>query len=269
MVGLLEHYTNGQEVLRLDRSVGQLELMRTQEILMRHLPAAPARVLDVGGGPGRYAVWLAGLGYDVQLLDLVPLHVEQARGAFAGEQLANARADVGDARELPFATATQDVVLLLGPLYHLQSGADRARALAEAARVLRPGGVFCAAAISRYASLLDGFSRALVRDPVFIELMERDLATGAHDNPSDQPDYFTTAYLHHPDELAAELESAGFQGVDVLAVEGPFWCMQRFDELWSDATIRERMLHYLRQLERERSLLGVSAHLLAVGRKRA
>src|SRR5205823_14844698 len=79
-----------------------------------------------------------------------------------------AEARVGDARALSDADASADGVLLLGPLYHLVSAADRIRALSEARRVLRPGGVLVAAAISRHASLLDGLTRGLVDDPAFL-----------------------------------------------------------------------------------------------------
>ena len=70
-------YDRGDERDRLS-TWSWLEFARTKELLLRHLPPAPARVLDVGGGPGAYAVWLAELGYDVHLVDPVPLHVEQA-----------------------------------------------------------------------------------------------------------------------------------------------------------------------------------------------
>ncbi len=97
-----------------------LEFLRTQILLRRYLPAPPAQVLDVGGGSGVYASWLAGLGYQVHLVDPVPLHREQAArlGGFA--------VSAGDARDLAQADASADAVLLLGPLYHLTSRADRA-----------------------------------------------------------------------------------------------------------------------------------------------
>ena len=77
------YYEQGEEVDRLDEPAGQVEFLRTTEVLSEHLPPAPAVVADVGGGPGRYALWLAGLGYDVHHRDLVPLHVEQLRAATA------------------------------------------------------------------------------------------------------------------------------------------------------------------------------------------
>ena len=153
------HYAGVSEQRRLEG--WSLERVRTWELLSRHLPAPPAVVLDVGGAAGVYALPLAGRGYQVHLVDPMARHVEQALRA-AGEQPAAplASATVGDARQLDRPDASVDAVLLLGPLYHLTDRADRIRALTEARRVLRPGGVLAAAAISRFASTLDGLPRA-------------------------------------------------------------------------------------------------------------
>jgi len=151
------HYDRGLEFERLGERAGQLEFERTKEIVLRHLPPPPAVVADVGGGPGRYALWLAQLGYRVLHRDLMPLHVEQLRRAAAGSP--GIRSAVGDARQLDLASETADAVLLLGPLYHLDRRTDRLRALAEAHRVVRPGGPVFAAAISRWAARIDGILR--------------------------------------------------------------------------------------------------------------
>ena len=155
------YYGRGEEQQRLFGPF-RLEFVRTQELLARHLPEPPAVVLDVGGGPGTYAAWLAERGYEVHLLDPIELHVRQAREA-PSSRLASA--EIGDARALPQADASADAVLLLGPLYHLQEAADRRRALEEARRVLKPGGLLAAAAISRFASTIDGLRRELLLDP--------------------------------------------------------------------------------------------------------
>lgn len=76
------YYNFGLEGGRLKPT--SLELVRTHDILQRHLPPPPATVLDVGGGSGVYACWLASLGYTVHLVDAVPLHVEQAMIAIEG-----------------------------------------------------------------------------------------------------------------------------------------------------------------------------------------
>src|ERR1700739_3224488 len=71
------YYERGEERERLSDGRGQLEFIRTTEIVARRLPPAPAVIADIGGGPGRYALWLASLGYQVEHRDLMPLHVSQ------------------------------------------------------------------------------------------------------------------------------------------------------------------------------------------------
>src|SRR5262249_29783864 len=135
-------------------------------------------------------------------------------------------------------------------------------------RVLAPRGVLVAAAISRYASALDGLVRNLTVRPAFVDIRNRDLDDGQHRNPTDRIDYFTTAYFHRPDDVRAEVEAAGCGGVSVLAVEGPCWIVPDFDARWADPSSRADLLDLARRLEAEPSIVGASAHLLAVGRKR-
>lgn len=261
------YYAQGFERDRLAAGAGALELARTQALLGRYLPSAPAVVLDVGGGPGRYAVWLAERGYRVHLVDPVPLHVEQARaaGARAGSPLASA--ETGDARALRLPDASADAVLLLGPLYHLPERADRLRALGEARRVCRPGGVVVAAAISRFASTLDGLRGGYLEDPAFAAVAAGDRRDGQHRNPTRNPAYFTTAYFHRPEELATECADAGLAHEATLAVEGPGWLLGDLDARLVDDRRRAVLLDALGALEAEPALLGVSAHLLAVARR--
>ncbi|MGZ8786296.1 MAG: class I SAM-dependent methyltransferase, partial [Acidimicrobiia bacterium] len=119
-----------------------LEFLRTAEIIERSLNPPPGVIVDIGGGPGVYAAWLAGLGYRVHLFDLVPRHVEAALRA---SDMGNLTAEIADARAVPMSDASADVVLLLGPLYHLVAREDRITALREAKRILRPGGTVFAA----------------------------------------------------------------------------------------------------------------------------
>ena len=261
------YYARGFERDRLTRGPGALELARTQRLLERYLPAPPAAVADVGGGPGRYAVWLAERGYDVHLVDPVPLHIEQAR-ALAGARgdVSLASAAIGDARRLPLPDASVDAVLLLGPLYHLLQRADRVQALTEARRVCRGGGVVIAAVISRFASMLDGLRGGYLEDDAFAAVAAQDRRDGQHRNPTDDPAYFTTAYFHRPEEPAAECAAAGLVHETTLAVEGAGWLLADLDARLADTKRRDVLLGAIAALEEEPTLLGVSAHLLAVAR---
>jgi SAM-dependent methyltransferase len=209
------HYADGVERDRLTSGGDSLELVRTLSLLQAALPPPPARILDVGGGPGAYAARLAAAGYDVRLVDVHPLHVEQARayGTFA--------AALGDARGLDDRNESADAVLLLGPLYHLTQREDRIRALREAHRVVRPGGLVAVAAIHRFASLLDGTRQGFLADPRFLEIVKRDLREGQHRNPENVEGWFTTAYFHLPHEICEEVEEAGLTVERLVGVEGP------------------------------------------------
>src|SRR5262245_30772928 len=262
------YYDRGLERDRLASGAGALEFVRTQVLLERYLPAPPAVVGDIGGGPGRYAIWLAERGYQVHLVDAIPLHIEQARMAVrARPGVALASADVGDARALRLPDASVDAVLLLGPLYHLPEHGERLQALAEARRVCRPGGVVLAAGISRFASTLDGLRGGYLEDPAFAAVAAGDRRDGRHRNPTGDPAYFTTAYFHRPEELADECAAAGLTHEATLAVEGPGWLLPDLDARLADERRRAVLLAALSPLEAEPTLLGVSAHLLTVARR--
>jgi len=259
---LRAHYERGEERDRLDGRTGRLEFARTTEIVQRRLPPAPALVADIGGGPGRYALWLAELGYRVEHRDLMPLHVRQLEEEAAG--LAGLHTAVGDARHLDLADASADAVLLLGPLYHLRRRADRVRALAEARRVVRPGGPVFAAAISRWAPRLDGelAQRLYGVYPHFRELTPEVERTGLL--PPLGPGSFS-GFCHRPQQLRGELRSAGLVVADLVSVEGPAFLLGDLASRLDDDVDRAVVLDAARAVERVPELLGLGPHLLATG----
>jgi SAM-dependent methyltransferase len=266
---ITEFYRAVDEAPRITKGYGRLELLRTREIVRRHLPPAsearPSRVLDIGGGPGAHAAWLAADGHRVLLLDPVPEHVRAARRLAATRP--GITALLGDARAVPVADQRFDAALLLGPLYHLTDVNDRVAALREAKRAVRPGGLVFAAAISRFASLFDGLARGYLFDPDFRRIVADDLATGQHRNPTDDPRWFTTAYFHHPDELRQECAAAGLTVAEVVGVEGlAQWLRDGLADRWESPDDREIILASVRAVEAEPTLAGLSAHLIAVAR---
>jgi len=263
------HYADGHEETRLTAGAGRVEWLRTMEILGRWLPPPPARILDVGGGAGAYALPLAAKGYEVHLVDAMDVHVERAREASQEQPEAPlASAAVGDARQLEHPNGSFDAVLMLGPLYHLPESEDRALALREAQRVLRSQGVFFAAGISRFASFCDGLRCGYLREVEFRRIAERDLEDGRHRNPTGRPEWFTTSYFHRPAELAEEVGRAGFDLRELVAVEGPSWLLGNLEEWLRSEEDTRLLLAWLRRVETEPSLLGVSAHLLAVAHRK-
>ncbi len=260
---ILEHYEHRyDEDLRLRKGLGELELLRTQEIVRRHLPQGPLRILDVGGGSGIHAEWLLDDGHRVHLVDPVPSHVEQALERLGDRESFSAA--VGDARHLDEETRSFDAALMLGPLYHLTDSSHRVGAWCEARRVVVGDGLVFAAAITRYAPLFDGLTRGGLFDERFRRIAEADLTTGQHRNPTGEPEWFTTAYFHHPDELAEEAAGAGLRVVELVGLEGMAAWVPDLEERWGDPEAREAILFSARATESEPSLRGLSAHLLAV-----
>jgi hypothetical protein len=115
--------------------------------------------------------------------------------------------------------------------------------------------------------MYDGLKREILRDPGFAAIVDRDLEDGQHRNPTGRPDWFTTAHFHRPEEIVPELEHAGFRAPAVLAVEGPAWIIPEVDTWLDDVDAQRQLMESLRRVEAEPSLLGASAHLLAIARK--
>lgn len=252
MSDLVALYEAGDEDIRMVSASNRVEWERTLELLERWLPAAPARVLDVGGGPGRYAAWLVERGYAVELLDPVPKHVRQARAR-------GVEAQEGDARDLPYGDEVADAVLMLGPLYHLPDAADRARALTEAARCAAPGAPVVVAAMSRWAKPVVKAARGELGDPAVRGYLLRVLAHG-HDVVGDAFD--RVSYNHDPEELREELVAAGLADVQVLGIEGPLGAQARLDASLADTAISAARIAEVRAPH-------FSIHLLARGIKKA
>ena len=223
--------------------------------------------MDVGRAAGAYALRLAEAGYAVHLIDPVPRLVAEAqrRSAAAPRPLASCR--IGDARDLGLPDDTADVVLLLGPLYHLTHSRDRARALREASRgSSREAGCSPPLSLAGLRRWMDSPASSC-KDSRFAQIVERDLRDGQHRNPTDRLDYFTTAYFHRPDELADEVRDAGLDLKGVYGLEGPGWILPDVGERMVDVLRRDMLLDVARKLEAEPAVVGWSAHLLAVAQR--
>lgn len=257
---LEKYYAEGNEQERL--ATHRLERDRTLWILEKHLPPPPARILDIGGAAGAYAFPLAQKGYEVYLIDPILQHIEQAKAYAQKSGFHLAHATVGDARHLELGDQSIDVVLMLGPLYHLTDQKDRQKALQEAYRVLKSGGVLFAAGISRFASFIDAIHKNAIQ--VKYKGIEHELQTGVHRKVVED---FTFAYLHHPSELRKEVKEAGFQEIALKAIEGPVWDKRSLEAIYPNEEDWQKLLVLLEQIETEEAILGASAHLMAIARK--
>lgn len=259
---VVAHYSQAEEGTRLHETPrGVLERLRTWDLLHRWLPADGV-VYDIGGGAGVHATWLASHGYRVELFDPVPTHVAQATAASealpGGQQFIVER---GDARSIPRADGSADVVLLLGPLYHLVEASERSRALSEVGRLLKPGGLLIAAGISRFAWLMDAYRHQIAASPEIQASIAFSVRTG-RSNPNPSPGAFW-AYFHRPDELISEITTAGFEDASIAGVEGFAWMLPDLDDILESPSANRELLDHLHTIESEPSMLGSSAHLLA------
>ena len=241
-----------------------LEYIRCKEIIGRYLAGKALKIADIGGASGAFSFWLAKQGHIVSLLDCTPLHIVQAKEKSASLGIRLHSYDCGDAKNLPYTNEEFDIVLLMGPLYHMQKTEDRLQCLSETHRVLKKGGVIICECISRYANIFEGFLNNLVNDEKFVELLEENLVSGMH-NPQDTG-YFTTAFFHTTELLKSEIKQADFTVVDLVPVEG-FAQVLDADSWLADEVKKETLLKYIRKTEKIPELLGISGHHMIIGKK--
>jgi S-adenosylmethionine-dependent methyltransferase len=239
------------------------ELAVSLKAVNEFLPKPPCSVLDIGGGPGRYAIELTRQGYSVMLVDisaeclrLAEQKANEAQVSLAGMIHANA-VDLGE-----LDSASYDAALLMGPMYHLLSHTDRIQAIKEAMRILKPGGKLFGAFITRLAPfryVANGDPAWLAANPGYaLQLLE----TGIHDRPTQ----FAKAYYSHPDEVVPLMENCGLKTLCLVGCEGVVAGHEdKVNALIGNAWRAWVDLNY--RLGQEPTLYGASDHLLYVGEK--
>jgi ubiquinone/menaquinone biosynthesis C-methylase UbiE len=261
-----QFYSGAAEEKRLTYGLGPLEFERNRELIARFLPGGASFIIDVGGGPGVYAEWLAGMGHNVHLIDPVKKHIQQAQKR-AAKLKRPFKAFLGEARRLDLPDVVADVVIEHGPLYHLQQRADRINALKEAYRVLKPGGILLGFAINHSVSTLTGLLNGMIHEDPFYIMCLDEVKTGLHNPPAAWPGILPEAFFHKPAELMAEVEEAGFADQQLLAVEGMVWLDSKYFETRSNPEKKEKMMNLLKATEQSMELLCFSPHMMICGRK--
>ena len=260
-----DFYAATSEEGRLQLGLGPLEFERNKDLISRHLPKKGI-VLDIGGGPGIYAEWLAGLGQEVHLVDPVEKHIKQANKR-SKQAKKTFTSHLGIAQKLAFADEFAHVAILHGPLYHLQQHEQRIKAFIEAKRVLKPRGIVLGFAINHTASTIAALLNGCIHAPEIFEMCKAELTSGIHTPPKNMPGFLPSAYFHRPDELKEELEAAGLAYLDTYAVEGMIWMDKNYFESRSDPAKKARMLELMRITENDRTLLSLSPHMMIAGKK--
>ena len=274
MTEIYDFYNNGAEIGRLERGLGKVEFFRTKEILARYIDTGKV-IYDIGGGIGMYAAWLAKKGNEVHLIELAEKAVEYAKANMM--QDCRFIAETGDARHINRTDESADVVLLMGPLYHLRDREDRLLTLRESFRVLKKGGLLVAAGISKFSSMTWALSVygekknenlvEFIDDPVFFNMIKGEMTTGDHIRPKEYPKFIAESYFTTAEEMNAEVAEAGFTVDKAIAVEGCIWFTPHREEKWEDEASRERLLDIVRMTESESEMIGMSPHFLVVARK--
>jgi SAM-dependent methyltransferase len=235
----------------------------TMRALRDHLPSPPLRILDCGGGPGRYAIELARLGYQVTLFDLSARNLELARERAAEDGVEIAAYAHGTATDLSrYPEGAFGAVLMMGPLYHLLDAGSRQRALVEAYRVLAPGGLLCAAFIARYAPLRYYAAHdptRLASNPAEFDQLLSDGTAPLEGEPGSS----FVAYFARPREVEPLLREAGYEVRALLGVEGLVSMIEDgVNQLAGQAWQRWVELNY--RVASDSTLHGCVEHLLAI-----
>jgi SAM-dependent methyltransferase len=195
----------------------RLEFATTLHFLEKYLPPH-GRVLDAGGGPGRYTLELARRGYDVTLLDLTPANL-----AFARRQIRRAgltsrvhhliEGSIVDLSQFPDLTFDA-VICLGGPLSHVVAPVRRARAIAELIRVAKPGAPLFVSVMGRFSLAVVGLTefQAGIALPSFKQIR----------NTGDYPggEGFTACHFFLPEELQKAFEAEGVGVLEMAGLEG-------------------------------------------------
>jgi SAM-dependent methyltransferase len=244
-----------------------LEFETTCTYLDRCLPET-GRVLDAGGGPGRYAIWLADRGYEVVHCDLSAEQARIARNRVADRGF-NGRVDHGqaDVRDLPYETSTFDAVCCLGgPLSHVLDPAKRSRAIGELERVAASGAPVLVSVMGRIACLREIVQRWL---PEEHGLLDSIAETGdyTHDLLAEHGDGEGWAECHffRAAELEADLEAEGLTVERLVGLEGLASVAQEQLAQSPDEAV-ESVLATTEELREDPAVVDASEHMLAVCR---
>ena len=271
---IYDFYNNGAEIGRLERGLGVVEFHRTKEILSRYIDGGKV-IYDIGGGIGMYAAWLAKKGNEVHLIELAESAVEYAKANMM--QDCHFVAETGNALQVNRPDESADVVLLMGPLYHLRDRGERLQSLRESFRVLKKGGLLVTTGISKFSSMTWALSMygekkngnlvEFLDDPVFFNMIKGEITTGDHIRPKEYPKFIAESYFTTSEEMKTEISEVGFAVEKAIAVEGCVWFTPHLAEKWEDKASRERLLEIVRITESDPEMMGMSPHFLVLARK--
>lgn len=243
---------------RLDRH--KIEFDITKRYLDEFICGENLEVFDIGGGPGRYSIYLAEKGHRVSLLDLSKRNIEVAKEKSRERDISLEEYIHGNALELEKYDKEYDVILLMGPLYHLVEENDRKAAIEGALRLLKPNGIIVASFISNYAPIQD-----YLKELYQIESTD-EILRYLEDGTNEEEKGFTTAYFTSHEEARELMNSFGLKEIIFAGVENILNSKEKEINMLEESEYN-KWLDICYKLSQDRNLIGTSEHFLYIGRK--
>ncbi|NLY45565.1 MAG: class I SAM-dependent methyltransferase [Tissierella sp.] len=243
---------------RLNRH--KIEFDITKRYLDEYIIGEGLEIFDIGGGPGRYSIYLAEKGHKVSLLDLSKRNIQVAKEKSADKGITLGAYIHGNALELDAYEQKYDVILLMGPLYHLVNESDRKKAIEGALRLLKPNGIIFASFISKYAPIQDYLKGLYPIDSV------DDLLIFLQDGKSSGDKGFTTAYFTDHKEAKDLMNSFGLTELKFAGVENILGSKEKEINVLEEEQY-QKWLEICYQLGKDENLMGTSEHFLYIGYK--
>ncbi|MDF2821547.1 MAG: SAM-dependent methyltransferase [Clostridiales bacterium] len=261
MKNVVEGYYQEDNKLTINK-VKKIEFVTTVKALDAVLPEK-AKILDCASGTGNYAFYYADRGYGVTALDITPRHID-----FIEEKLKSKdytmEIGVNDATDLSrFDDAIFDIVLCMGPIYHLTEKTMRDKCLSECIRVLKKGGILVTSYINRFyvfPYVVTSYGKFLNKD-----LAKTLVETGVM-KKGDSTSFWTDSYYSTPEETEADFQRYNLTIIDHLATDGLSKILRDKIDRMSEEEFRI-WCDYHYSVCREKSILGASNHGLVIGRK--
>ena len=256
MTELEQYYNKFNEEKRLDSRHGKVEFITSMKYIHEYLGGdTTKRILDIGAGTGKYSVALAEEGYDVSAVELVKHNLGLLKA-----KNSSVKAYQGNALKLRrFENDTFDVTLLFGPMYHLFTKEDKVRALCEAKRVTKPGGIiFVAYVMNEYSILTYGFKQKHIAECVRDGRISEEYQSMSA--PSDLYDYVRI------EQIDALNQEAGLERIKIITPDGPANYMRQVLNSLTEEEFELFIQYHLSTCERQ-DLIGAAAHTVDILRK--
>jgi ubiquinone/menaquinone biosynthesis C-methylase UbiE len=265
MHDVIEFYERYDEDNRLSADhASKIEFVVTTHVLNEHIDAHH-HILELGAGTGAYSMYYAERGNEVVATDISPKHIEMIRQKVKEEhQAIKLSAEVVDAIDLcQFKTGCFDVVLCLGPIYHLTDVNDRVKCIQEALRVLKPGGILAVAYINKHYII---HAVMINMKRYFTQKITEDILRTGTCKEAGENCFISVGFLTTPAEIESFMAQFHVEIIDHAATDGITSLLRNQVNELND-TEYDVWVRYMLSNCREKSLLGISNHVLLMCRK--